>query len=246
MLAVIAASVPVTQALAANQVFDPLRFSLSRDRQQDILHIYNDQDYPVEWTARVVEWTMEHDGRNIFKETSDIIVWPRKIELKSHTSGKLKLSIDHFKPWVVEGSYRIILQSSAIESGFGNVVHHFSMPVFVEPLSSVRDSSVKFASHHPGQISITLSNHGTHHLFVKSIDVVGTDADQQKVFSISRNGWYVLPGLESTYTLNISDEDCNSVKNIQASFIFREGVKRVVERNMAITCNKEEIQTGFK
>jgi hypothetical protein len=68
-----------------------------------------------------------------------------------------------------------------------------------------------------GKLQVKVRNNGNNHLLAQKIKVTGLDANGAEVFTRETSGWYVLPGIQRSFPIEIFREDCRQVSTLQAT-----------------------------
>ena len=90
-----------------------------------------------------------------------------------------------------------------------------NLPVFIAPLQEKKESSIEKIELSNGNFAVRVKNNGNAHIMVNKLIVTGLDGIGNAVFSQEISGWYTLASMARTYTVQLSQEDCQKAESIK-------------------------------
>jgi P pilus assembly chaperone PapD len=227
-------------------LFDPTTFYLSDSEPKATLRIFNNEDFPIRWTASLVRWRSDEEGNDKLQQTDEIAIEPSLIELLPHAGGALEIEATKNLQDDVEGTYRVIMTSSEIRNGQVAVTYSYSLPIFIRPKVSIERRPNLSLRTMPGELRLTVHNDSNVHEFVDSVKVEGYSLAGLKIFNLDQSGMYILPKSDRTYTLAVSERDCTNISGIALKIELRNKDVLSEDHPVSMTCRIGSPETGFK
>ncbi len=192
----------------------PARVFLDRDAKSTVLTVVNEGDDAILLQGKAMEWSQDSDGKDVYKETKDLIFFPRILTIEK---GKQKIIRAGIKTPATstEKTYRLFIEEipqpkkNTSDSTQLTVTVRFGVPVFVKPLKVEQAGEVASASLVKGDLRAVIKNTGNNHFRISEISIKGTDASGKETFATKLNGWYLLAGASRVYSTHIPVEKCS-------------------------------------
>jgi|GEM_PF-1542434 len=201
-------------ARAATEIVPP-RVTLTAANPVGVLTITNDRNIQTGYDIEVFGWAQEPDGKVLLTPTTNIRAEPAALDIQAHGSAKLRVIalVSPPPPGSAEKVYRIRIserpdrQRDETEKDV-QVIAWFSLPVFHKPEKTTYKGRLSVGPIADGKLTFAVHNDGTEHTYIGRALVSGQDGTGKEIFSIERQGWYVLAGGKLEFKAAIAAEDC--------------------------------------
>lgn len=236
------------KAEAQKSLLDPTSFDLSTTANEATLHLFNNEEFPVEWSAKPFKWNQTISGKDDLANTSVISTEPKSVQLAPHTGQEIQIKYQGDAVSDVEKTFRIVLTSNPITQSGIAVSYTHSLPIFVtSPKFAAKLDLNLSATNAEGQLVLKLLNSGTAHDFAQEISITGRDAHGERVFAIDRSGWYLLSDSSVAYRAYVSAADCKKSIRFYALVKFRSGHEEQTTLSSTLACSPDPtVQTSFE
>jgi fimbrial chaperone protein len=210
------------EVLSADMVFTPPTLTLTARVRNASVVLTNRGQQPVRFEVRGLHWDQKTDGRMQLDPTDELLVFPALITIPPGQDRTIRVA-DSGPPSSLERSFRLEIteipefQPTPKLGASVNIRSQFMLPVFYAPIDSRVAGVVSGASLQHGKFSFAILNTGTVHFKLKGVDVIGLGSGGRKVFTHSLEGWYVLPGGERDYSIDLDGATCAATKAITVS-----------------------------
>ena len=185
----------------------PIRVELKPGVMSETIAITNHAPTRLRVSIKLMEWTQDASGQDIQKESSELIWFPRQMEVEPN--GKRLVRVGAKAPAAtVEKSYRLWVEEEPpgeATPGRAQVAFYFrfGVPVFVQPAGGRPEPEVPDPTLGAGKVSVVVRNKGNQHFRLNRVAVRNEAGQETEV-----GGWYSLPGTERTYTVDVPREAC--------------------------------------
>jgi fimbrial chaperone protein len=197
----------------------PIWVYLNSNKKVESLHLKNRAKEAVTIQIKTFEWTQDDKGTDVYTPTEEIFYMPRVITLNGEEERTIKIGYDK-KPSLVEKTFRIFFEElpkakiKTDETGM-QIALKLGVPIFIAPQKKEGPKGeITNASVLKHRLSFQIINNGKEHFYPKSITVSATDAEGKDVFSDKQQTWYILPGKNRTYTVDIPADKCRIIKTL--------------------------------
>lgn len=197
----------------------PVRINLDQRAKSSVITILNDGDETVTLQGNAMEWTQDAQGKDVYKETKDLIFFPRVLMLKKGEQKIVRAGI-RVPATAKEKTYRLFIeeipQPKTETSGATQltVTIRFGVPIFVKPLKEEPAAELAAVTLSKGVVSADVRNTGNTHFRITEVIVKGSDAKGQETFTEKLNGWYLLAGAGRVYSTSFLPEKCTATKQL--------------------------------
>jgi fimbrial chaperone protein len=207
-------------ALAANFDIQPIRIVLDEKVRLEKLSLKNisDVDFPIQ--VKAYEWSQNEKGEDVYKETKDIIIFPKILTIKTGEEKFVRIGTN-VPPGTREKTYRIYLEEMPLpetdkERQGANVTLYMKIgiPVFINPIKIDNKPEIEDIEMSKGVLKVRVKNRGTNHFIVTGINVKGSHRDGTEPFSRDIAGWYLLSGSQKVYETSIPQEVCGTIDHL--------------------------------
>jgi fimbrial chaperone protein len=220
LFALVCEAVLLTPATSRAGNFDvqPVRVSFTARTRAEKLVVRNLGDGDLTIQAKAFKWIQDNAGKDVYEDTSDILVFPRVVRIPRGGQRLIRLGTTA-GPAARERTYRVYVEELPVGDGRtrGSGVSFalkIGIPLFVNPLKSEDRGAVGSVSMEAGRLSLRMKNAGNTHLVIQSITVSGRDDKGEEAFSRNLNGWYLLAGASRTYGTQIPPAVCGRLSTI--------------------------------
>lgn len=157
--------------------------------------------------VRLLEWTQDADGKDVYKESSDLVYFPRQLEIEGEGKRLVRLGMKA-PPGATERAYRLFIEEQpepSTDSSRAQVAFYFrfGVPVFVTPATARALPEVADPIVQGGKLAVVVKNPGTQHFRLTKLVVSDAGGFQKDIV-----GWYSLAGTQRTYSLDLPREVC--------------------------------------
>jgi fimbrial chaperone protein len=208
------ASFPVA-ALPASFSVSPIRADLKPGVLSETITVTNDSPARLRVAVKLVAWTQDATGKDVYTDSSDLVYFPRQLELEP--GAKRLIRIGTKAPATgTERAYRLFIEEvPSATPGAPTAVSfyfRFGVPVFVTPGTASPQPEIGQPVLAAGKLSLVVRNPGTQHFRASRVsfsDNVGWTRDV--------GGWYSLPGTSRTYQVEVPLEVCQKAKGFSVT-----------------------------
>lgn len=204
-------------SLAANWGVSPTRIELGINEKSDIVKVSNEGDENLQVQIKVSEWSQDADGKDRYSDTSGIIYFPKIMILDKNEERIIRVGIK-LPATAREKTYRLFVEEipkpKSKEITGITMSTRFSVPIFVKPIKEEPGGKVERLILSNGILNIGIKNSGNIHFRIASINISGTDAKGEKVFSKEIAGWYLLSGVSRQYSETVPKDICTAIKSL--------------------------------
>lgn len=210
-------------AAAAGTTFtvEPVRIFLQQDVRTSLLTIRNQSQEPLRLQARAYVWTEDPDGESRLEPTDDLVVFPSLISIPAGGLRKLRIGTQVL-PTTEERTYRIFVEElpplSKKDDGGPQikVLLRMGIPIFVTPAGAKPEPAIGGLTVEGARVKLALKNRGAAHTRSKLVRIRAEDLDGNKLYEQSLPAWYLLPGGERHYEVELPPAVCAKVAVVSA------------------------------
>jgi len=198
----------------------PTKVSFDRNTKAQKLVIRNKSADDLSLQARVCKWSQDKNGRDIYEDTSDIVIFPRIFTVRKGEQRLVRLGTTP-GPASRERAYRVFVEELPVRdpktprSGI-DLVFKVGIPVFLSPLQNSREQLSVSLAVEKGKVLVSALNNDNAHTTIESVSMIGQDSREKEVFSKSLTGWYILSGSSRTYEADIPQALCARLTRLRA------------------------------
>ncbi len=198
-------------ALASEFSVSPVRAELRAGALNETITITNRGGNRMRVGVKVMEWTQDAQGQDVYTETSDLVYFPRQLELEPDSKKLVRVGAKA-PAGTSERAYRMFIEeqpeaASDAQRAQINVYFRFGVPIFLPPAVPKAQPDIGEPVLAAGKLSLPVRNPGNRHIRVLRVKV-----DDGAGFTREVAGWYTLAGAQRTYALEIPREVCRKAK----------------------------------
>jgi len=236
----LAAALFSTVTTSHAQGFDvqPVKVFFSGRTRAEKLVVANVSDDDLSLQAQAFAWSQDNDGKDVYKETSDIVIFPRMLMIPRGEQRIIRLGTA-IGPSPREGTYRVYLEELPIRdrknkvAGAGvRLTLRVGIPVFVSPVNNPDKKVSGSLTMEKGKAVVRVHNEGNAHFIIQSVRITGRDIRGAEIFSKDLTGWYLLGGASRAHVTGILPATCRKLSEIRA--VVRT-TKNSVEETLPVT-----------
>jgi len=206
----------LTPAGAGQFGVSPLRIDLDRGARSGAITVSNDEEAePLRVQLRLFEWTQEDGGKDEYRESDDLLYFPRLMTLEKAEQKLVRVGLRAPAP-EREKAYRLFVEELPAPPTPGGarvaIAVRFGVPVFVKPAREDMRGEIDTLSLEKGVLRIGVRNSGNQHFTIESVT-----ASAGQDFSRQLPGWYLLAGAAREHAIDIPAQVCARLKQIDVA-----------------------------
>lgn len=192
---------------AADFTVSPTRVELKAGAMTETVTVINHGNGRLRVGVQLVEWTQDADGKDVFKDTGDLVYFPRQMELGPDSRRVVRVGAKA-PAGVAERTYRLFIEEQPAaplpgEKAQVTLAFRFGVPVFLPPAVPRVAAEAGDPVLAAGRVSLVLRNTGNRHVRVATVRVTDGAAFTREV-----QGWYTLAGAQRTYSIDVPAQAC--------------------------------------
>lgn len=198
-------------AAAADFSVTPIRAVLHQKAMSETITVTNSASTRLRVAVRLMEWTQDASGKDVYQESSDLVYFPRQMEIEPNAKRLVRVGAK-IPAGGTERAYRLFIEEvpeTAQTSGPSAVTFYFSfgVPIFVPPQGGKARPEVMEPRLEKGKLSLQVRNAGNQHFRVNKMEITDNVGHSQEIA-----GWYSLAGTSRTYMADIPLDACRKAK----------------------------------
>ena len=200
-------------AAAAEFSVTPIRVDLARGARSAAVTVTNDDARPLRMQVRLVEWTQDADGKDVYLDSDELVYFPKLMSVRAGEKRLVRVGLKT-PMGATERTYRLLLDelpdasSPAAASGL-NFTIRFALPIFLPAVAPLPSGAIEAVALRDGTLSVTVRNTGNQHFRIASVAARSGEA-----FAAEASGWYLLPGVARVHTLEVPVEACRGLRRL--------------------------------
>ena len=210
-------------AAAEGLKVSPIRIYFEEQQKTQTLTLHNEGDEPVTLQFEQMEWSQDAEGRDAYAPTQAIVLFPKIVTVGAHTDQLIRLGYQGPAPTDQERAYRLYLTELPVSTPGETTLKmamRLGLPVFISPAEGRPTLEIAGMGVSQAVAQLQVKNTGRHHAYLETIHVVGRAASGSEVFTTDASGWYVLPGSQRTFPIELPDSECARAATLQFSLEF--------------------------
>ena len=192
----------------------PIRLDLGKDAKNSAVTVFNESEERLQVQMDAMEWTQDAEGKDRYKETRDILFFPR-IMIFDRKGEKILRAGIKIPAIEKEKTYRLFIEEipgpGKAQGANIAIAIRFGVPVFVLPLKEDLRGEVMGIGMSAGTLRVPVRNSGNVHFLIQGIRIHGKNLKGAVIFSKELNGWYLLPGASRSYTADVPADVCREI-----------------------------------
>ena len=217
LAALILALAPLA-AHAAEFSVSPIRLELELERgaRSAAVTVSNDDTRPLRMQLRLMEWTQDADGGDVYRDSDELVYFPRMLSVRPGEKRLVRVGLKT-PPLAVERTYRLYLDelpdgSRPVASGLSFTIR-FALPIFLPAAVDAKAAgAIEALTLRGGKLQIAVRNTGNRHFRIASVA-----ARAPAGFAAEAPGWYLLAGARRVHTIEIPAEVCRGLRRLDVT-----------------------------
>lgn len=233
-LIVLLLGVLCSSATAGSFQVVPFYIYLDRDNSRATLKVINTGGEHITVQLMAVSWSQDSTGRPKLESSDDLVFFPRIFTVEAGQERTVRIGLVAAPTDAVERTYRLFIRELPVaESGqiMLRVAVQISIPVFVSPKDPTPKPEIVGVELRQGKLLLRVHNAGNAHVLVKTIRITGYNGEDGEVFTQEEPGWYVLSGIEKTFTVQVDPQSCRQCRRFKVDV---ESEESVLEQSISI------------
>ena len=219
---VLALVLAVAPLHAADVSVAPLRADLRAGALNETFAVSNRSAEPLRVAVKLMEWTQDAEGKDVYRDTSDLVYFPRQATIDPEGKGLVRVGA-RSPAGPTERTYRLFIEEQVQPTSEARaqvqVAFRFSVPIFLAPTTPHTDLDVQDPKLERGKVLVAVHNAGNVHARLLRIVV-----DNGSGFRREVPGWYALAGAQRTYAIEIPPDVCRKSGTLSVA-VEGEGVR---------------------
>lgn len=198
----------------------PARVFLDRDVKSSVITVVNEAEEKVSLQGKAMEWTQDADGKDVYKDTNDLVFFPRMLLINKGEQKIIRAGMK-IPAAAREKTYRLFIEEipqprkSTDDTAQLAVTVRFGVPIFVKPLKEEVKGEITGATLAKGVVTASIKNNGNIHFRIGSVTLKGTNSQGAETFTTKLDGWYLLADAARNYTAPIPQGKCGETAQIE-------------------------------
>lgn len=189
----------------------PIRVDLRPGVMSETVTVTNHANARLRVKVRLLEWTQDATGADVYKDSSDLVYFPRQMDLEPESKRLVRVGLK-VPGGLAERTYRLFIEEEpdlASEANRAQVAFHFKfgVPVFIPPAVPKVEAEVAEPVLQKGRISVAVKNNGNQHFRLARISLSDGAGWAHDIA-----GWYSLAGSQRTYAADMPREVCRKAR----------------------------------
>jgi fimbrial chaperone protein len=202
----------------------PIRVELKPGAMSETITVTNYANAKLRLSMKLVEWTQDAAGNDVYKESSDLVYFPRQMDMEPNAKRLIRLGAKA-PASTVERTYRLWVEEEPETAGGDaraqvSFYFKFGVPVFLPPPGAKAQPEVMEPTLAKGKLAIVVKNPGNRHFRLTKLTISDEAGFQKEV-----SGWYSLAGTERTYTADIPRDVCRKARAFNVLVEGEEGLR---------------------
>ena len=194
----------------------PIRLDLDRQNKTDSITVSNDEpERKIEMQAKLMEWTQDATGNDVYVESSDLVFFPRIFAVDKQDQRIVRVGLK-VPSGAAEKSYRLFIEElppppdPATKGAQILFVLRFGVPIFVRPDKEQFAGAIEGLQAGPTAATVVVKNTGNQNFQVQSLSVKSSAGYEKEIV-----GGYVLAGATKHIVAPIPADICRKLGKLQ-------------------------------
>lgn len=207
------ASILAMPAGARDFAVYPLRIDFAPGERSSAVGVSNADTRPIRFQLKLVEWTQDAEGKDVYKESDELIYFPRLFTVPAGEQGVARVGPKRLYTGN-ERTFRLFIEElpDPDEKPGGTGIKfniRFAVPVFVGAPGAKAKAVIEPLELKSGKLNAMVRNAGSAHFRIDSLELIA-----QSGYNKKSDGWYLLAGASRLHTLELPRKDCLAAKHL--------------------------------
>src|SRR6185369_12141928 len=108
-ITLVLALAPAGATLGGEFGVSPIRVDLDRNTRTSVVRVSNDEQGPLSFQIRAMEWTQDAEGRDVYADSSDLVYFPQQMQVPPLDSRVVRVGYRN-PATQVERAYRLYIE----------------------------------------------------------------------------------------------------------------------------------------
>ncbi len=201
-------------ASAAEFSINPLRIELAPGERSSSVGVSNSDQRPIRFQLKLVEWTQDADGNDVYRDSDELIYFPRLFTVAPGEQTMVRLGPK--RPYAgSEQTYRLFvdeLPDTSEKPTTSGVRFHirFALPIIVGPTGIKAQGMMEPLTLIGGKLRALVKNTGGTNFRIESLELTVDNGYTQRI-----DGWYLLAGRSRVHTLDVPKAACLAARHLE-------------------------------
>lgn len=204
-------------AFSGNWSVSPVTIELGHKARSAVVTVSNKGKGVGEFEVRVMDWTQDKKGEDVYGPSKDIIYFPRYMKIAADESRVIRLAA-RVPPSRREKTYRLFvteLPDRTIPKTTGiSLQFQFAIPIFVPPPETMAKGRILDSGMAGGTVHAIVVNEGNARLRIDSVAFQGKKPTGEILFEKTIQGYILLAGTSRVYAASIPADRCAALKTV--------------------------------
>jgi fimbrial chaperone protein len=199
----------LSPAFAGQFGVSPIRVDLDRTSKSGTITVSNDETADsLRVQMRLFEWTQDADGKDVYRESQDLVYFPRLMVLEKGEQKLVRVGL-RTPATTQEKTYRLFVEELPSPKVPGTasgsqvaIAVRFGVPVYLKPSKQVLRGEIASMSVAKGVLHVGVRNTGNTHFTIKSVTATSGKMTREMA------GWYLLAGATRDHAIELPAADC--------------------------------------
>jgi len=195
----------------------PVTIELGHKARSAVVTVSNKGKGVGEFEVRVMDWTQDKKGEDVYGPSKDIIYFPRYMKIAADESRVIRLAA-RVPPSRREKTYRLFvteLPDRTIPKTTGiSLQFQFAIPIFVPPPETMAKGRILDSGMAGGTVHAIVVNEGNARLRIDSVAFQGKKPTGEILFEKTIQGYILLAGTSRVYAASIPADRCAALKTV--------------------------------
>lgn len=208
----------------------PIRVELKPGAMSETITVINHEQTRLRVSVKLMEWTQDATGQDVYSESNDLIYFPRQLDLAPDSKRLIRVGVK-VPAGTAERTYRLFVEEEPDPTTTGaraQVAFHFrfGVPIFMTPAVGKPVPEVLPPTMEKGKLTLVVKNSGNQHFRLNKLSVTDGASFVQEL-----PGWYSLAGTARSYVASVPREVCVRTPVLS---VLLEGEGIALERKLTV------------
>lgn len=178
----------------------------------ETISVTNDAAARLRVTVKLMEWTQDASGKDVYKDSADLVYFPRQMDVEPGAKRLVRVGAKN-PGAALERTYRLFIEEVPEPTSGGPAAvtfyFRFGVPIFLPPAVPRPQPEVMPPTLEKGKLSLVVNNAGNQHFRLNKLTITDKAGYSQELA-----GWYSLAGTSRIYTADIPSDACRKARTL--------------------------------